>query len=171
VAVEWGQKLDELQKNDPGGYVHEVHLHAGRSHWMNLEDAVAIDWMLKYTRNPLPDKVVWKQSNDCTHDRFYWLATPAEEAQKGQLIVASRKGQNIEIEKTQGVKTVTLLVNDAMLDLDQPITISQSGKELFHGKVSRTIAQIDSTLAHRGDPDLIFSGRQTVTVADEPAPN
>ena len=38
VAVEWGKKLDDLQKIDPQGYVHEVHLHEGRAHWMIAPD-------------------------------------------------------------------------------------------------------------------------------------
>jgi hypothetical protein len=164
VATQWGEKLDALQKDDPQGYVHEVHLHAGRAHWMNLEDAVAVDWMLQYTRNPLPDKVVWKQSNDTTHDRFYWLATPHDEAKKGQLIVASRKGQNVDIEKVEGVHSVTMLLSDAMADLDQPVTINFGGKELFKGTVSRTVAQLHSTLVDRGDPELVFSAHQTVSV-------
>ena len=75
VAAEFGKKLDDLQKTDPAGYIHEVELHAGKAHWMDLEDRKAVAWMEKYTRNPLPDKIVWFQ-DDVTHDRFYWLAIP-----------------------------------------------------------------------------------------------
>ena len=74
---------------------------------MNLEDKVAVDWMAQFTRDPLPAKVVWKQS-PVTHDRFYWLAVPADEAKGGQLVVASRKGQEVEIEKTEGVEALTV---------------------------------------------------------------
>jgi hypothetical protein len=165
VAVEWGKKLDALQKDDPKGYIHEVHLHEGRAHWMNLEDAVAVDWMLKYTRNPLPDKVVWKQSNDTTHDRFYWLATPHDQAKKGQMIVASREGQTITIEKTEGVKTVIIMLNDQMLNMDQPVHVKVDDKDITT-TVSRTIENLQKTLSGRGDPDLMFSGMITVPIGN-----
>jgi len=79
VAAEWGQKLDDLQRADPPGYVHFTELHAGKSHWNDLEDRKAIPWMEKFTRAPLPEKVVWRQSGR-THPRFYWLAVPKDEA-------------------------------------------------------------------------------------------
>ena len=162
VAGEWKGKLDALQKADPDGYAHEVQLHAGRGHWMNLEDAVAVDWMAKFTRNPIPQKVVWRQ-DDVTHDQFYWLALPEGEARQGQLVIASRDGQTIDIEKSEGVGKLTILLNDAMLDLDQPVTITAGGKQLFKGVVPRTAGQLEATLLERGDPDLIFAARVTVT--------
>jgi hypothetical protein len=155
VALEWGDKLDQLQKDDPGGYVHEVRLHSGKGHWMNLEDAVAVDWMAKFTRNPIPDKVVWKQS-PVTHDRFYWLALPLGEAKGGQLAVVSRKKQNIQIEKIEGIQHLLIMLNDAMLDLDKPVVISVNGKELFNGVPPRTMANLHQTLEARGDPGLTF---------------
>jgi hypothetical protein len=164
-AIEWKGKLDALQKDDPSGYIHTVKLHAGRAHWMNLEDAVAVDWMEQYTRNPLPDKVVWMQGN-ALHDRFYWLATPMDHAKKGQLAIVSRKGQTFDIEKLDGLNSVTILLNDAMVDLDQPIIITQAGKAIFKGVVPRTISSMHSTLAERGDPDLIFAASKTVRIAD-----
>jgi hypothetical protein len=130
---------------------------------MDLEDAVAVPWMEKFTRNPIPDKVVWVQG-DKPHDRSYWVATPASEAKKGQQIVASRDGQTITIEKTVSVKTVTILFSDKMLDLDKPVTITMDGKELFKGIVPRSVAELHATLVDRGDPEMVFCAAKTVTV-------
>jgi hypothetical protein len=163
-AAEWAGKLDALQKDDPDGYVHVVKLHEGRAHWMNLEDSVAVNWMLKFTRNPLPTKVVWMQGN-AVHDRFYWLATPIDLAKKGQLVIVSRSGQTFNIEKVEGLESVTILLNDAMADLDQPIVITKDGRELFKGIVNRNVAEMKSTLADRGDPDLVFCAKKTVKIA------
>ncbi|HWB60910.1 MAG TPA: hypothetical protein VG733_15545, partial [Chthoniobacteraceae bacterium] len=49
VAAEWGKKLDALQHDDPQGYIHFTELHAGKGHWMDLEDKKAVPWMEKYT--------------------------------------------------------------------------------------------------------------------------
>jgi hypothetical protein len=161
VAAEWGQKLDDLQREDPGGYAHAVHLHEGRGHWMNLEDKVAVDWMARFTRNPIPDRVVWMQGAT-THERLYWLAVPRDQARPGQLVIASRKGQEIRVEKAEGVGRLTVLLRDAMLDLDQPVTISKDGKELFRGVVPRTAGTMRKTLELSGDPHLLFDAEATV---------
>jgi hypothetical protein len=163
VAAKWGTMLDELEKGDPAGYAHEVKLHEGRSHWMNLEDAVAVDWMAKFTRNPIPEKVVWKQS-PVTHDSFYWLSVPAGESKGGQLIIASRAGQVIRIENTEQAAHVGINLNDAMVNLDQPVRVVAGDVELFKGVVRRTIGHLHATLLSRGDPDLVFPAQITVRI-------
>jgi len=155
VAAEWGGKLDELQKADPTGYAHFTELHEGKAHWMDMEDRKAIPWMEKFTRNPYPQKVVWHQSN-VTHDRFYWLAVPKEQAHGGQDIVAELKDHSVEITGKEP-ETISVRLNDAMLDLDQPVVITRNGKEVFRGQATRTIATLEKTLEGRGDPDLMFS--------------
>lgn len=163
VAREWQQKLDTLLQSDPTGYPHFVQLHEGRSHWMNLEDKVAVDWMAGFTRNPIPEKVVWKQSST-THDSFYWLAMPAGSTKAGQLAVAKRKGQDIEIENTEDVKTLIIRLNDAMLDLDKPVTITRKDAVLFKGIAPRTLRQIESSLSQHGDPFLVFDASIPIIV-------
>lgn len=161
IAVEWGKKLDVLRAADPAGYEHFTDLPAGKPHWMGMEDRKAIPWMEKFTRQALPDKVVWYQ-DDVTHDRFYWLAVPAGKAAKGTEITATRSGQTITLTTTGEVPEVTILLNDAMADLDQPLTIKTGDKVLFTGPAARTIAEIRQTLAERGDPRLTFSAALTV---------
>ena len=160
----FGKKLDALQAADPQGYVHLCKVHEGKPHWMDLEDAIAIPWMLKYTRNPLPDKVVWVQDN-VTHDRFYWLATPHDQAKQKQAAVVSHAGQTFTVEQADhGLRTLSVMLNDKLVDLDQPVTITMNGRSLYAGKPTRTVAELARTLADRGDPDLIFSAIATVTV-------
>jgi hypothetical protein len=164
VAKVWGQKLDDLRSADPSGYVHVVKLHEGRHHWMNLEDAEALPWMMQYTRDPRPTKVVWMQGR-ATHDRFYWLATPADQAKAGQLAVVSRAGQTFTVEKVDGgLRTLTVQLDDRLADLDRPVTINMNGKPLFAGTVKRTVRNLAACLADRGDPDLMFSASTTVSV-------
>jgi hypothetical protein len=163
VAREWSQKLDDLSKADPGAYAHEVQLHDGRGHWMNREDKVAVDWMARFTRDPLPKKLVWHQSA-VTHDRFYWLAVPHDQPEAGQLVVASRDGQEVRIEKTEGVRSLTLRFSDAMLDMEREIRVTAGGKDLFRGNVPRTAGTLVTTLHECGDPSLMFEGSVQVTL-------
>ena len=153
--LEWGEKMAALKKADPDGYVHEIEIHKGRGHWMNLEDKVAVPWMAKFTRDPLPAKIVWYQ-DDVTHERFYWLALPSGTAKQGQELVVSRKGQVITVEKASGVEEIIVRLNDEMLDLDQPVKIVMGEKVLFEGTVERQRKVIEATLQERGDRKSVF---------------
>jgi poly(3-hydroxybutyrate) depolymerase len=160
VAVAWGKKLDALQQADPAGYVHFTELHAGKAHWMDLEDRKAIPWMEQFTRDPCPPKVVWYQ-DDVTHGEFYWLARPKNEVRAGQWLTAERAGQTITLNSTN-TSTVTVELNDALLDLDRPVIVQAGEQTLFSNVVTRTVATLAQTLSARGDPNLAFSAAVTV---------
>jgi len=161
VAAEWGKKLDDLRKADPQGYEHFVKIHEGKGHWMNLEDKVALPWMAKFTRNPAPTRVVWKQAGT-THDRFYWLAVPPGDAKAGSLVEAKRDKQTIEIVKVENVKKLLIRLDDRMVVLDKPVKVTLQGKVLFEGVAPRTIGTQVKTLVGRGDPKLIFDAEIAV---------
>lgn len=153
VAAEWGVKLDELAKQDPGAYVHETHIIEGKGHWMSLLDAAALPWMQKHTRDPWPKAVVWHQSHR-THGRFYWLEVPIETAAKNQLIRAKVEGQKISLESTD-VSRIRLRLSDSLLDLDKPITVDFNGKVVYEGKVSRSAGAVWHSLQQRLDPTSV----------------
>jgi hypothetical protein len=119
--------------------------------------------MAKFTRDPLPGKIVWHQS-PVTHDRFYWLAVPHDQPGAGQLVVASRNGQEVRVEKAEGIHSLTLRFSDAMLDMDREIKVTAADKELFGGKVARTARTLVTTLNECGDPSLVFDGSVQVTL-------
>ncbi len=160
VAADWGEKLDALEQADPQGYVHLVKIHEGKGHWMDHEDAEALDWMARFRRNPFPEKVVWQQ-DDVTHHRFYWLAVSPEQAIARALLTAQRSGQRIEVESHQ-TADVKIRANDTMLDLDQPVEIWANGQRVFEGVLPRTIATLATTLAERGDPKSLYCAEATV---------
>ncbi|WP_372950496.1 hypothetical protein [Mariniphaga sp.] len=163
VAQEWGEKLVELQQNDPQGYIHDVQIHEGLGHWMERKDTAAIEWMAQFNRNPRPEKVVWKQSS-VTHNRFYWLGVPADEAQKDAELVVSRQGQTIRIEKAEKVKTLFIFLNDEMMDLDKKVTVEFDGKVLYNEVPKRTISAIWESLTERNDPQQVFSAQIEVSL-------
>ncbi len=160
VAAKWGKWLGELRQADQQGYPHFTELHAGKGHWMDLQDRQAIPWMEKSSRVPLPQKIVWHQAARI-HPRFYWLALA--QPQRDQEIRAQRDGQTVTLSATHGT-TVTVLLNDTLLDLDQPVTIRAGAQTLFSGRISRTLATLARTLAERGDPQLTFSAEVTVNL-------
>ncbi len=165
VGKEYGEMLDKLRKEDPKGYEHFVKIYEGKGHWMDREDKVALPWMAKFTRNPIPDRVVWKQTGT-PHDRSYWLAVPKDEAKSDSLVIAKRSGQNIEISSAEKIGNLLVRLDDRMTDLDKPIKVICAGKELYAGTATRTIAVMLRTLNGRGDPNLIFDAEVAVKLPD-----
>lgn len=163
VAQEYGETLAKYRKDDPDGYEQMVKIHEGKGHWMDLEDKAALPWMAKFTRNPTPDKVVWKQTGT-PHERSYWLAVPAKEAKGDSLVVAKRDKQAVDVVTAEKVEKLIVRFDDRFADLDKPVKVSKGGKELFAGEVSRTVAVLAKTLTGRGDPGLVFDAEVEVTV-------
>jgi hypothetical protein len=155
VAREYGEQLDKLHKDDPKGYEHLVKVHEGKGHWMDREDRAALPWMAKFTRDPVPERVVWKQTGT-PHDRSYWLAVPPGAGKVGSLVVARREGQAVEVASAEGVAKLLIRLDDRMAELDRPVRVTHAGRELFAGTVPRTVGVMVKTLAGRGDPRLVF---------------
>ena len=165
MAETWEKLLGRLQEKDPNGYKHLVQIYQAKGHWMQGEDQIAIPWMTENTRNVYPDRVIWLQDN-VTHNRFYWLAVKGESMLNRSQIIAERNGQKINI-KVATVSTVTVRLNDDMLDLELPVEIHFRGQLLFKGKVERRKVVIEKTILERGDYKNIFSAEVTVTIPVE----
>jgi pimeloyl-ACP methyl ester carboxylesterase len=150
IAAERAARLDQMEKDDPGGYIHMCRIYDGLPHWMNGKDAEALPWMAKFKRTAWPKKIVWLQ-DDVIHDRFYWLKIPDKSTAKaGQKIEAEVDGQTVTLtgEVPPGIE---LRLSDALLDLDQPVKVVVNGKEAFSGKVERKAEAIRRTLEERAD--------------------
>ncbi len=156
VARQWAEQLDKLQESDPDAYHHHVNICANMGHWMCGRDAEALSWMAQWTRNPWPKKVVWIQ-DDVVHNRFYWILLPDTiKAEQGQIIIAEVDEQTIHISTSEGIRQLTLRLSDALLDLDQTITVDvKNYGQVFEGHVSRTEEAIENSLRHRADPTCV----------------
>lgn len=167
MAADFSKKLEEVKKADPDGYTYDVHIVKGKSHWMDREDAAAIPWMAQFTRNPYPKKVSWRQEeSDYMPTSFYWLSVPKESTQKGNTVIVERDGNTFNILKCD-YPTLTINVNDAMINFDQPVRVLMDGKELFNGKIKRSMETIYDTLKARGDRAYIFSAKVTVKTKEK----
>ena len=164
IGAEYGEQLAKLRKEDPKGYENFVRIREGKGHWMNLEDKEALPWLAKFDRNPVPDRVVWKQTGT-PHDRSYWLAVPTGKAKGGSLVVAERVANKITITKAEDVERLVIRLDDRMIPFQGPVVVEQAGKILHSAPVTRTIATLAKTLADRGDPKLMFDAEVEVTLA------
>jgi predicted esterase len=154
-AKNWKVLLDSLQKLDTKGYVHQVEIVKGKGHWMDRADVAGFNWMGQFSRNAIPDKIIWKQ-DDRHHSTFYWLEVPVALVQTGKRVVVEREGNGINIKENYS-DTLILHLNDAMLNLDQTVEVSYHGAQLFKGKVERKIVHVWNSIEKRSDKELAFS--------------
>lgn len=167
LAAQWKDRLAELAQADPGGYPHWAKIYEGKGHWLDREDAAALAWMSQYTRRRYPDRVVWKQ-DDVTHERFYWLALAEPASVPRGEVEVRRDGQRIDVERCD-FASLTLLLSDQFLDLDQPVRVFVRGEKKFDAVVPRSIQLLARTLAERGDPGLMFPAEIRIAVSSPAA--
>ena len=160
MAEKWKGLLSKLKKGDPGGYDHRVRIYPGLGHWMQLKDAEALPWMAKFTRNPWPDKVIWRQDS-VTQTRFYWLGVSESDHVNGRRIEATVKGQTISLTAKQ-TSRVKVRLSDELVDLDRDLVVKLNGKQKFSGKVDRLTSQMSVSLSERADHTSAASATITV---------
>ena len=161
VARDWGNRLAELKRDDPGGYEHRVDIYPGVGHWMELRDAVALPWMAGFERRPYPHRIVWRQDN-VTHDRFYWLRLDSNSVESDLVVTAERDGRVFVVDAPAGTR-VHVLLSDDFVDLDREIEIKDTaGRRLFRGIVERSSEVIAREIEARGDPTFRFTAEVVV---------
>ena len=155
-----GRELDSLQQNDPQGYIHECHVIEGAGHWMKLVDAAALPWMASFIRNPYPKKIVWRQE-EVTRQCFYWLKVPVEQMERGKEVIVEVKDNVIDIIRCD-YDSLTLMLNDEIVDLDREVTVTCGERVLYKGMLQRLRSTLARTLEERGDPSYMFDCELTL---------
>jgi poly(3-hydroxybutyrate) depolymerase len=163
IGADYGRALEGFHMADPRGYETFVKIHEGKGHWMDRDDAAALPWMAKQTRNPVPNRVVW-QPTAPSRGSSSWLALPADAPRAGGIIDARIDGQVIDILRAEGIETLLIRLDDRLIDGDLPVQIRFGDRELRDGPVTRSIKTLARTLADRGDPELLFPAEIAVAI-------
>ena len=157
------EKLGTLQKAEPQGYVHHLEAQKGRGHGIDYAGGPA--WMVKHTRDPRPKKLVWtvQALHHTVNLRNAWLALDEAPADLPLTLTAAIDGQAVVVtakdkagQSASGLK-LRVYLDDRLLDLDLPVTVTQNGKQVHDGKIPRTWAALARSTAASGDPGGVFS--------------
>lgn len=157
------EKLDALHDADPQGYVHHFEPQKGRGHGIDYAGGPA--WMVKHHRDPRPKKLVWtvQALHHTVNLRNAWLVLDEAPAGLPVTITAAIDGNTVHLSaKTKdgqpaaGLK-LRVRLDDRLLDLDQPVTVTLDGKEIHRGKVDRTWGALVRSTVASGDPGSVFS--------------
>lgn len=157
LAKEKGEVMDSLAAANPGKYIHQTNIIPDKGHWMEGADTAALGWMSQYRRNPYPKRVVWRQEL-VVRENFYWLSAPADELEQGKTVVASIDGNVINIEHCD-YSSLTISLNDNLVDLDEKITVLYKGKKIACKRLQRTVANMYESLNERNDRSFAFPAR------------
>jgi len=183
-ARKFHKQLEEARKEDPDGYVNHLEVHKGEGHGIGGDYGASPKWLSQYTRNPYPDKIVWKampMQKRYKH-QMYWLGYEKEPKNGGYKFTAkidrekntvyvTAESQVVKKTKEKGKtkketltspfkdNTIDIYLNDTLVDLDKPVTVIYNDKEVFKKKVPRRLDVMMQTLAERGDPSYIFPAR------------
>lgn len=155
IAAEYGKALEAFHAADPGGYRTLVKIHEGKGHWMDRDDAAALPWMAAFTRDPIPERIVWIPSG-ASRRSSYWLGLPEGAPESPGRIAARRDGQTITIEDAGAAERLLVRLDDRALDPDLPVRVVRGDRVLHEGPVPRTVSCLVRTLLDRGDPELAF---------------
>lgn len=131
----------------------EVH---DRGHGLPKGGAAALlERVLGFEREPLPEQVVWQPALSWKR-QFYWLRW--DEPDLGATVVAKvdrgKNAINVVLRRTQG-EGLSVLVNQDLIDLEQPLIVRVNGRKVHEGRVEPTFATWVETSAH-GDPGRVF---------------
>lgn len=178
--------LDQLKKNDATGYDHSLAIQPGRGHGIDYQPGPA--WIATKTRNSHPIKVCWFNFalDGQRRTDFSWLSLAAA-PERDTLITAGleRKDNRITISaliNPPDVKnetpvyqqstpppvanripytgnTLTIHLDDLLLDLDKPVTVLLNGNQVFSGRVERQPSNMADDIARHGDPGRVFPVR------------
>ena len=90
--IELAQKLhariDSHKTDNPEGYTNVLAVQKGRGHGIDYGQSPS--WLAKQTRNPLPDKIVWKcrPKDGLYRESFYWLSL-TEKPKEGEFSIVA----------------------------------------------------------------------------------
>lgn len=112
--------------------------------------------------------------------RCHWLeasgVTLAPEGGSFPYALSGRiEGQRILLE-TSGVTAVRLYLNDALLDLDQEVTVSVDGTERFKGRLARSLGTLTADLLETASPEdaadaILEIALERISLPDYPPDN
>ena len=190
MTAQYDSLLNKLQNKYGGGYLHRTNIHVDRAHNFADYDAAeheivedvgvylkkgeyttvkvvtgAIQFLNQYTRDPLPDTVVWNLNVRASMrdvESFYWLSAP-KTVNKGIITARFDLETNSVTIETDGKVNgdFSILLSAEMFDFSRPVTITVDGESY---EVTPEIRQevMEETLNERGDPNYIFEDKVSV---------
>ncbi|WP_286085277.1 hypothetical protein [Duncaniella freteri] len=184
--------LDSLKQVYPEDYEYNIQLIPGRGH--SIDYTPTTPWLSKHTRNPYPKHVSWEnfEMDGRYRDGFYNLyvneRSNADESARtyyemdivGNTVnltaqtvtytateIDPRWGIALDFKREYAPATsgsVTIYLNDSLVDLSKPVIVIVNGKKVFKGKLKMRMENIVNSCARYYDPSRLYPAAVTVNI-------
>lgn len=176
------EKFDLLESEYPGEYRHNIELIPGMGH--GIDYFPTVPWMEQFTRDAFPKHFIWEnyEMHGRYRDCFYNIAVNDSthsgrveyevsiEGNEIEIVVSDVKYECTQTDPYWGIQMkfdrtktpaeqgdMTIYLNDSIVNLDQKVTVTVNGKEVFNGMVDRDLASIVNSCATFHDPERLFT--------------
>ncbi|HYC77558.1 MAG TPA: alpha/beta fold hydrolase [Planctomycetota bacterium] len=153
--------LKVLAAENPGAYALVYEEVENRGHAFPAKGpGPAMEWLAKRARVSRPARVAWEAFYE-RPDASYWLwwERPRRGARIDGEIRATPTGAAIAVTGDAEAVDVAALLDDALCDLDKPVTLTVGGRKTFEGVPRRTLLEIVRSARRRNDPGLLYTAR------------
>lgn len=186
-------EFDRLQGLHPGYYEHDIQIVPGATHTSIPYDPTT-PWMKTHTRNPYPKYLFWEnfamdgqyrdgfynlyvkeRSNEDNSSRSCYEMTidgntvdlkvstmTAEATERTSQWNLPKKYAKTYTPATKG--KVVIYLNDKLVDLSRPVTVTVNGREAFNGMVELSTANLVNSCAAFFDPARLYPAAVEVEV-------
>ncbi len=161
-AARWAGALTKLKDDaNPGEYICDF---APRPEAAPQASAAARAWLANVVREPVPRRIVWTAFLTPQRARHWLHVDPRRASSRTPPTIDARVGGQCVTLSVRGYDAVTLRLDDRLVNLDKPVTITVNDEAAFTGRVARSVAPLVKTLTERGDPGLMFSAELELVV-------
>jgi len=176
IPIEMGRAAKTDLEAAKGELVYREFPEGGHD-WSLEKDEAVLDWYDRHARVPYPEELVWK-SYEKIFARAWWVEVTkrtepsplvvvhldmkgAESERRSELrppslVRGKRKGNAIEL-LTEEVRELRVYLDDAMADLDRPVTITVNGRKLYDATVKRSMDVLIDEARKRHETSMLFS--------------
>lgn len=122
-----------------------------------LVNGNAVDYVNRFTRNPVPPLIVWDletRADSRKLNNFYWLSADTS-VNKGTIVAASPEENQLTVTPEGLNGDFSIQVNPMMTDVSRPIRIT-TPEGTFLVRVNPSMEMLQSSLRLTGDPRQIW---------------
>lgn len=151
----------EASQKMPGGYELHYEEYPTGHQLPSSAQKECFRWMEGFTRDPNPKHVVWEPFTSKRYptykNHFYWLHL--DEPRNGMRIEAHIDGNRITLMTDGGVRGLSLLLNDKLVDPSRSVIVKENGRLAFKGKLRPSLTGLVTSYVAKEDPAMIYPYR------------
>ena len=175
-------RLRELHEKEPAGWRHLYEEVNGLGHGFPRGGPKAgLEWMASHERNPRPVKIVWQPVREWKRT-FYWLrwdevwlnslVTATRDAARNAFDIVVERPRSRDAVKTEAlrelyVKSLSVYLDDRVLDLSREVVLTVDGKVRYRGMPELRLGTLLRSCEEREDPEYAFAAEVKVGEVQE----